>query len=174
MSVSLPPHIPKLKPNKARKRAKRCHELSYLTLLHNAVENRRLIGSPWKLVQGYYQGDGCTLPFLTHHSWLACGDHVYDAVKDAYFTREEYRIRFGAVDFHEYTIKEAADEVTELGYIGVFREMGPTCVPVERAALICALPEDQEQAAAYVAFVTSATRVQEFVAKARAPYGVVV
>jgi hypothetical protein len=90
---------PKLQKYRARNRSKRCHELAIKILVGKEPK-----GTPWRLVQGYYS---ITVDAKAHHSWLECGETVYDAVQDDYFSRDEYRREFGAVGIHEFSQQEA-------------------------------------------------------------------
>lgn len=117
-----------LKTVRARKRAGRCHELAQRTLLYTHGDDKE---TPWKLVQGYWRGDGCEMPFYNAHSWLECGGVVYDAVANVYIPRDEHRLRFGAFGVVEFSRLEMCHAMSAVGYHGLLEDFGPNLLPLE-------------------------------------------
>ena len=113
--------VPKVVSIRARKRDGRSHELAMRTLLHSPDD------TPWVLVQGYVKDGDDTPQFLAHHSWLECGDMVYDAVIDTYYKVEEHRDAFCAIGVHEYTRLEMCQQIR--GHYEILNYFGPKIIP---------------------------------------------
>jgi hypothetical protein len=96
---------------KARKRAKRCYELSFLSL--TGMDDP----GDWRLVHGIADtGAG-----FVCHAWLTDGREVFDPVPNEFFPVEKYCNGWFA-PIVTYTSREAASEGWRTGHSGPWHE----------------------------------------------------